>query len=70
MSARFVSSTGATRTDIVLEAVQRELEARRSHLDSAGDVGEVTITVKLNAGTTWVRGVVYHEERVYRSSRP
>lgn len=50
-----------------MQAVSRELRQRQAVLDAAGDLAEVTITVKLQAGTTWVRGTVFQEERVYRS---
>jgi hypothetical protein len=53
--------------DAILAAVRRELEQRRAHLDAADDVGEVTVTVKLQAGTTWVRGVAWREERMVRA---
>lgn len=55
-------------TEAVLAAVRRELEQRRTHIDGSEDVGAITLTVKLNAGTTWVRGVTYTEERVYRNN--
>jgi hypothetical protein len=50
--------------DAVLLAVRREVEQRRALLDAAVDLGEVTIRVKLQAGTSWVRGTVWEEERV------
>lgn len=56
--------------DAILAAVRRELESRRAHLDAANDVGEVTFTVRINAGTATVKGVVYQEERFYRQTRP
>lgn len=55
-------------TDAVLQAVRRELQLRREQLDLSSDVVEVTVTVKLQAGTTWVRGTVYEEQRAFRSS--
>lgn len=56
-----------TRSSIVLAALQKEIAERRSHLDTATDIAEVTVTVKLQAGTTWVRGTHYCEERVMRA---
>lgn len=56
--------TGAT--DAVVLAIRRELDGRRALLDASGDVAEVTITVKLQVGTTSVRGVVYQEQRLFR----
>lgn len=55
-----------TRAQAVLEAVRRELAERRAHLDAADNITEVTITVKLQPGTTTVRGTVYHDERTVR----
>lgn len=56
--------------EAVLAAVRREVEQRRGVLDAATDLGEVTITVRLQAGTSWVRGVSWQEERVYRRLGP
>lgn len=50
----------------IRDAVLREVAQRAQHLDAADDLGEVTVTVKLQAGTTWVRGVVWQESRVVR----
>lgn len=55
-----------SRTKAIADAMRRELDLRRTQIDAATDLGEVTIVVKLNAGTTWVRGVVWQEERVCR----
>lgn len=52
--------------DALLTAFRREVEQRRTQLDGATDLGEVTVTLRLQAGTSWVRGVVWGEERVYR----
>jgi hypothetical protein len=52
--------------DALLSAVRREIEQRRALLDAASDLGEVTVRVRLQAGTAWVKGVVWEEERVYR----
>lgn len=51
----------------VLQALRTEIEQRAQHLDNAADIGMITISVKLQAGTTWVRGVTYQEERVVRT---
>lgn len=58
-----------TLTRALGSAIARELEARRGYLDAATDLGEVQVTVKLQAGTTWVRGVVWREEKACRSRR-
>lgn len=57
-----------TRSLSILTALRREIELRRTYLDGAADVVEVQVTVKLQAGTTWVKGVDWHESR--RSTRP
>jgi hypothetical protein len=57
-------------SDAIVAAVRREVEQRRSLLDAASDLGEVTIRVRLQAGTSWVKGVVWEEERVYRRVGP
>lgn len=56
----------ATRTSAIADAIRQELSARRERLDADDKLGEVTVTVKLQAGTSWVRGVVWQEERVCR----
>lgn len=48
----------------VLQALRREVEQRAAHIDGSSDIGEITVTIKLQAGTTWVRGVTYQEERI------
>jgi hypothetical protein len=53
-------------TDAILATLRREIEQRRAVLDAAGDLGEVTLRVRLHAGTSTVKGVVWEEERVYR----
>lgn len=55
-----------SRSAVVLAAITREVEAHRARIDAARDLGEVTVTVKLEAGSDRVRGVVYQEERVCR----
>jgi hypothetical protein len=56
--------------DALLATMRREVELRRTVLDAATDLGEVTIRIRLQAGTAWVRGVVWEEERVYRKAGP
>lgn len=55
-----------SRTQSVGAAIQRQLAQRAASIDVADDLGEITITIKLAAGTTWVRSVVWEEERVFR----
>lgn len=55
-----------TRTQAIAAAITRELDRRRLLIDVATDLGEVTITVRLQAPSAWVRGVEWTEERVYR----
>lgn len=59
-----------TRTDAITAAIAAQLKFRRSMLDASDDLGQVTITVKMAAGTNWVRGVVWEEERVCRGGAP
>lgn len=54
------------RTDIILQVIRKRLEEQRAVIDNATDLGEVTLSVKLNAGTMHVRSVSYSEERVNR----
>ena len=54
----------ASRTDAVLRAVREDLERRRLQLDAADDVVSITLTIKLQVGTAWVRGTRYEEERL------
>ena len=56
--------------DAILAAVRREIELRRAIIDASSDLGEVTITIRLQAGTSWVRGLIWEEERVYRRVGP
>lgn len=66
VEARLQLTSTASRTDVLMAAIRHEIESRRQHLDSADDIGSVCLEVKLAAGTTFVRGVVYQEERVCR----
>lgn len=59
-----------TRSQNILAAVSRQLQSRGTDLDAADDLGEITITVKLAAGTSWVRGIIWEEERVFRQGAP
>lgn len=59
----------STRTAAITAAIRKELSERTELIDRAEDLAEVTITVKLQAGTSWVRGVVWQEERVCRQRK-
>jgi hypothetical protein len=61
-----VVSPGGTRTASILDAVRRQLDQRRGMLDAAEDLGEIQITVRLQAGTTLIRSVNVSEERIVR----
>lgn len=52
----------------ISQALSQELHDRRAHLDASTNLAEVTVTIKLQAGTTWVRGVVWQEERLCRNT--
>lgn len=56
-----------SRSEVIVQALAREVRQRAASIDGSDDVAEVTVTVKLQAGTTWVRGTVYQEQRVVRS---
>lgn len=56
-----------SRSDVILQALREQVALRKSAIDGAADLAEVTITVKLQAGTTWLRGTTYSEERIVRS---
>lgn len=58
-----------SRSDVLLAEVSRQIAARRLLIDDAQDLGSVTITVKLQAGSTWVRGTVWEEERIASERR-
>ena len=55
-----------SRTVAIFEAIKRHLEQRKALYDAAEDLGEVTFTVRLQAGTTTVRSVNVSEERIVR----
>lgn len=59
-----VSPSGSGLSSVVLDVVRRQIEERRAVLDRAQDLGSVTITVRLYAGTTNVKGVIWQEDRV------
>ena len=59
--------TTRTRSDILIEEITRQIHERRASIDSATDLGEVTLTIKLAAGSAWVRGFIWQEERVHRT---
>lgn len=48
------------------DAMREQILLRREVLDRSTDLAEVTVTVKLSAGTTWVRSVVWSELRTKR----
>lgn len=56
-----------SRAAAVLAAMQRELQERKVGLDASAEVAEVTVTVKLTPGTSWVRSVEYTERRIMRA---
>ncbi len=58
---------GTSRTIAIGAALKRELDQRREYLDAAADIGEVTITLRLQPGTTWVKRVTWQEERLCRN---
>lgn len=58
----------STRAEAIATALRRELVERKDHLNAATDLGEIIISVKLQPGTTWVRGVRWTEERVCRAT--
>lgn len=57
----------ATRTAAIMAEVRRVLLERQALIDRADDLGAITLHVKLNAGTNWVRSVTVTEERLCRS---
>lgn len=56
--------------DAILAAVRREIEQRRAMIDAAGDLGEVSVRIRLQAGTVAIRSVLWEEERIYRRAVP
>lgn len=60
------TSSTQSRTAVILSAVRAQLEERRGLIDRAADLGELQITVRLQAGTNVVRSVSVSEERIYR----
>ena len=50
----------------IVEAVRRQVKDREEHLNRSTGLGQVTITIKFQAGTPRVRGVVWQEEQVSR----
>ena len=59
--------TPQPRSVAILAAIREQVELRRLLLDHADDLGAITVTIKLQAGTAWVRGVIWEEERVCRT---
>jgi hypothetical protein len=60
---------GRSRRAAILAAIQQQIADRRATLDRAEDLHSVEIVVRLHAGTTTIKSVVYSEERVHRSRR-
>ena len=56
--------------DAILAAIRREIEVRRALLDGATDLAEVTIQVKLQTGTSLIRGLTWTDERAFRRVPP
>lgn len=50
------------RTDRILEAVQQQLENRRSALNADASIRSVTFEIKMRAGTDMVRAVIVRVE--------
>lgn len=59
-----------TRTSAILAAVTKQLDLRRTLIDRAEDLGEITVVVRLMAGTNMVRATVVSEEHVTRRTSP
>ena len=55
-----------TRTAAILAAIQHQLDARRQLLDGSDDLGELVVTVKLDAGTAVIRSTCVSELHVFR----
>lgn len=53
--------------DAIQKAIVEAIAERRAMIDRADDLGEVTVSIKIQAGTTWIRGVVWTEERLCRN---
>lgn len=53
-----------TRSKAIGDAIRLALVERAAILDRAHDLGQVTVTVKLQVGTPLVRTVVFTEERI------
>lgn len=60
------ASAGKSRSKAVLDAVAEEITLRAPLLDRGHDVSTITITVRLNVGTTSVRSLAYQEDRIFR----
>lgn len=55
--------------EVLLEEVKRQITEHRGVLDASQDLAAVKITVQLQAGSSWVRGVKWEEERVCRQNK-
>lgn len=56
----------STRTDAILAAIRRELDMQRAEFDKAGNLGSVTVTVKMHVGSIEVRRVELSCQKVMR----
>ena len=56
----------ASRTSLILDAARKCLEERRALIDDGDDLGAVTVTVRMYAGTNMIKSVLYRDERVAR----
>lgn len=58
-----------SRSEVISDAVIAELLRREKSIDADGSLIKVTVTIKLEAGTTRLRGVSWQEDRVARKTR-
>jgi len=59
-----------TRTDAIITAVIKQLSLRRTVLDKSDDLGEITVVVRLMAGTVQIRSTVVSEHHVNLRQHP
>ncbi len=64
-----VERRAQTRAEALLAEVRKQVLLREALLNAADDLGEITITVRLQAGTNWIRSVTWLEERLCRQRR-
>lgn len=55
-----------SRTTAIAQAIARQLDIRRLIIDQAQDLGQLTLTVKLIAGTPLIKSVEVADLRVVR----